>query len=146
MVKTLLEPPRPQHPLKHGVLRQTSKKLAQSVLPLEASIQTHLLRSSLSGPLRLRVQSRSRMRLRIAVSIAFFFFYFKGVGHYSATIARLSRLSGLERGGWELLPVRGCEIGRDRAFQSRSLSQRGSYSGRGTEAEIVWHSTGWGGH
>ena len=34
-------------------------------------------------------------------------------------------------------PVRGCEIGRDRALQSHSLSQRGSYSGRGGEAEIV---------
>ena len=61
------------------------------------------------------------------------------------TIAPLSRgwapPSGLERGGWELLPGRGSEIGRDRAFQSRSLSQRGPYSGRGAEAEIVQHST-----
>ena len=61
----------------------------------------------------------------------------KGFWHCSATIARLSPLSGLERGGWELLPVHGCEIGRDRAFQSRSLSRRGSYSGQGAEAEIV---------
>ena len=30
----------------------------------------------------------------------------------------------------------------DRASQSRSLSQKGSYSGREAEAEIVWHSTG----
>ena len=61
----------------------------------------------------------------------------KGWGHYD-TIAPLSRgwgpLSGLERG---VLPVCGCEIGRDRASQSHSLSQRGPYSGRGAEAEIV---------
>ena len=39
--------------------------------------------------------------LRIAVSIAFLFrACFKGdLGHYSATIARLRPLSGLERGG-----------------------------------------------
>ena len=49
----------------------------------------------------------------------------------------MSPLSGLERDGLELLPGRGREIGRDRAFQSCSLSQSGSYSGRGTEAEIV---------
>ena len=93
----------------------------------------------LSGPLRLRVQSRSRTQLRIAASIAFLFrACFKGVwGHYSTTIARLNPESGLERGGRELPPVRGCEIARDSASQSRSLLQRGSYSGRGSEAEIV---------
>ena len=32
-----------------------------------------------------------------------------------------------------ILRARGCEIGRDRASQSHSLSQRGSYSGRGGE-------------
>ena len=37
----------------------------------------------------------------------------RGFRHYSITIARLSPLSGLERGGWGLLPVFGCEIGRD---------------------------------
>ena len=73
---------------------------------------------NLSGPLRLRLQSRSRTRLRIAASIAFSFrTCFKGVWD---TIAPLSRgwapLSGLERGGWGLLPVRGCEIGRDRGL------------------------------
>ena len=94
----------------------------------------------LSGPLRLRFRSRSRTRLRIAASIAFSFrACFNGV---LDTIAPLSRgwappLSDLERGGWELLPVHGCEIGRDRASQSHSLSQRGPYSGRGAEAEIV---------
>ena len=31
----------------------------------------------------------------------------------------------------------GCEIGEIGAFQSHSLSQSGSYSGRGGEAEIV---------
>ena len=35
---------------------------------------------------------------------------------YSATIARLSPLSGLERGGWGLPPLFGCEIGRDRGL------------------------------
>ena len=74
--------------------------------------------SILSGPLRLRLQSRSRTRLRIAASIAFSLrACFKGVWD---TIAPLSRgwapLSGLERGGWGLLPVRGCEIGRDRGL------------------------------
>ena len=71
----------------------------------------------LSGPLWLRVQSRSRTRLRIAISISRFGFalVLKGFKHYSTTIARLSLLSGLEQG----------------------LSQRGSYSGRGAEAEIV---------
>ena len=55
-------------------------------------------RDELSGPLRLRVQSRSRTRLRIAASIAFLFrACFKGgFRYYSATIARLSPLSGLE--------------------------------------------------
>ena len=57
----------------------------------------------------MRVQSRSRMRLRIAASIAFLFrTCFKGV---LDTIAPLSHgwapPSGLERGGWELLPGRG---------------------------------------
>ena len=55
----------------------------------------------------------------------------RGFRHYSATIARLSPLSGLEWGGPELLTVRGSEIGRDRASQLHSLSQRGSYSGQG---------------
>ena len=104
----------------------------------------------LSGPLRLRVQSQSRTRLRIAASIAFLFrvCFKRGLRDYRTTIARLSPLlvSGLGWGGWELLPVRGCEIGRDRASQSHSLSQRGSYSCRGGEAERVQHSTGWGGH
>ena len=40
----------------------------------------------------------------------------KGFRHYSTTIARLSPLSGLERGGWGLPPVFGCEIGRDRGL------------------------------
>ena len=54
----------------------------------------------LSGPQRLRVQSRSRMRLRIAVPIAFLFrtCLKRAFRHYTATIARLSPLSGLERG------------------------------------------------
>ena len=36
-----------------------------------------------------------------------------------------------------VLPVRGCEIWRDRASQTHSPSQRESYSGRGGEAEIA---------
>ena len=52
---------------------------------------------ALVAPMRSRVQSRSRTRLRIAASIAFSFrACFKGVRD---TIARLSPLSGLERGG-----------------------------------------------
>ena len=39
---------------------------------------------------------------------------------------------------WALRAVFGCEIGSAiGASQSHSLSQRGSYSGRGGEAEIV---------
>ena len=72
----------------------------------------------LSGPLWLRVQLRSRARLRIAVSITFSFHaclnFERGLRHYSATIARMGLLSGLGRGGWVILPARGCEIGRDR--------------------------------
>ena len=49
-------------------------------------------------------------------------------------IARLSFLGGLERGGWELYD---CVWMQDRASQSRSPSQCGSYSGWGGEAEIV---------
>ena len=71
-------------------------------LPLWESARLAAKRvAHLSGPLRLRVQSRSRPRLRIAASIAFLFrACFTGVfRHYSATIARLSPLSGLEQGG-----------------------------------------------
>ena len=50
----------------------------------------------------------------------------KGSRHYSTTMARLSPLSGLERGGWGLPPVFGCEKGEIGASQSHSLSQRGS--------------------
>ena len=42
--------------------------------------------------------------------------FWRGFGDYNTTIARLSPPSGLERGGWELLHVCGCEMGRDRAF------------------------------
>ena len=55
----------------------------------------------------------------------------RGFRHHSTTIVRLSPPSGLERGGWGLPPLLGCES------QSRSPSQRGSYSCRGGEAEIV---------
>ena len=98
------------------------------------------------GPSKLRTSLRSSESLSVAIlkslvsgrrGVFVSRLFSRGFGHYSATIARLNPLSGLERGGWELLPVRGCEIGRDRAFQSRSLLQRGSYSGRGAEAEIV---------
>ena len=93
----------------------------------------------ISGPLLFRVPSRSRTWLRIVASISFSFrpCFKEGFRHYSTTIAWLSFLGGLEWGGWELLPVCACEIGRDRASQSHSLSQRTSYSGRGGEAEMV---------
>ena len=42
--------------------------------------------------------------------------YYGGFGHYSATIARSSPPSGLERRGWGLPPVFGCKIGRDRGL------------------------------
>ena len=54
-------------------------------------------------------ESRSLSRFCFALVL-------KGFGHYSATIARLRPLSGLERGGWGLPPVFGCEIGRDRGL------------------------------
>ena len=64
--------------------------------------------------------------------------------HYSTTIARLSLVSGLERGGRELLP--GWVGMRDRGEigpPNRTPYRRGgSYSGRGGQAEIVRHSTG----
>ena len=56
---------------------------------------------------------------------------FKEVLDTSTTIAQLSPLFGLGRGGSELLPVRGCEMAW------HSLSQRGFYSVRRGEAEIV---------
>ena len=37
----------------------------------------------------------------------------------------------------------GCEIGRDRGLPiALPIAGGGAYSGRGGEAEIVWHSTG----
>ena len=54
-------------------------------------------------------ESRSLSRFCFALVL-------KGFWHYSTTIVRLSPPSGLERGGWELPPVRGCEIGWDRAL------------------------------
>ena len=36
----------------------------------------------------------------------------------------------MERGSWEFLPACACEIGRDRASQSNSLSQKGFYRSR----------------
>ena len=45
--------------------------------------------------------------------------FYKGCRHYSTTMAQLSFLGGLERGGWAILPVCGHEIGRDRVSQSQ---------------------------
>ena len=63
---------------------------------------------------------------------------------------QFSPLSGLERGGWELLAVLGCEVGRDRPPNRIPYRRRGSDSyrenNRGGEAEIVQHWTGPGGH
>ena len=69
------------------------------------------------------------------VTLGWYAFLFRACSK-RVTIACLNFL-GLERGGWELLPVCGCEIGRDRASQSYSLLQRGSYSGREVTAEIA---------
>ena len=48
-------------------------------------------------------------------------------------IARLSLLNCLGLGGRAVVPVRGCEIGRDtsRALQSHSLSEKAFYRRRG---------------
>ena len=63
--------------------------------------------------------------LGLSLSCAFLFrACFKGFRHYSTTIAWLSSLIGLGWGGWELVPVCRCEIGRHRVSQSHSLSQR----------------------
>ena len=71
------------------------------------------LAATLSGTLRLRVQSglRPLLRPRGLYCILVSRLFSRGFGRYSATIARPSFLSGLDRGGWELLPVDGCEIG-----------------------------------
>ena len=82
--------------------------------------------SALSDPVRLRVQSRPGMQLRIATYVAFLFrtCFERGFRHYSTTVAWLSPLSGLERGGWEFLLACGCETGRDRA-SNRTPYHRG---------------------
>ena len=103
----------------------------EALLPNKQTLEqnAHLRRCKLSGPLRVTVQSRSRTRLRIAAPVTLLFrAVLKGFRHYSTTIAQLSFPDGLERGGWELLPVPGCQIGRDGASQSYSLSWSSGWS------------------
>ena len=60
--------------------------------------------------------NRGRGRNWESRSLSRFCFALVGFRHYGTTIARLSPLSGLERGGWGLPPAFGCEIGRDRGL------------------------------
>ena len=67
------------------------------------------------------------------------FLFSKSLSHYSTTIAQLSLL--IRRLRMRQSSDSACAWTRDGAVQSHSLSQRGSCSGRGGKAEIVWRST-----